>query len=189
MGTAEGLARQFASGLKNSGRALASGIPGFDEGMWGVAQGGADLISCYVTAPMAGTILPEDPFGRMSEYFNRQRLASKATREAWMPQVDGNLSGGWYSGLQSLSQNLLTLPMAALAGNPSLALMPMSATTGGQSYGQARDKGVDVPHSLAFAGSQAAIEYATEKIPVSWLLRDLKAGTGFAKMLAHQATL
>lgn len=187
MSKAEGLARWVGNGLENSGRALASGIPGFNEGMWGVAQAGAETLSKYVTAPLGGTILPEDPFARMADYFNRQRLASKATRETWMPQADGTLAGGWYSGLQSLSQNLLTLPVAALSGNPELALLPMSATTGGQSYGQARDQGIDVPTALTFAGSQAAVEYATEKIPVSWLLRDLKTGAGLAKTLAHQA--
>lgn len=183
----DGTLSRIETVLKNSGRALASGIPGFNEGMWGVAQSGADVVSKYITGPLTGTVLPEDPAARAADYFNRQRLASKATRDAWMPKAEGNLASGWYSGLQSLSQNMITLPVAALSGNPSLALAPMTATTGGQAYGQARDKGVDVPNSLTFAASQAAIEYATEKLPVSWLLRDLKAGASFGKTLAHQA--
>lgn len=182
-----GTLSRIESVLKNSGRALASGIPGFNEGMWGVAQSGAEVVSKYVAGPLTGTVLPEDPAARAADYFNKQRLASKATRDAWMPKAEGNLANGWYSGLQSLSQNMLTLPVAALSGNPELALAPMTATTGGQAYGQARDKGVNVPNSLAFAASQAAIEYATEKLPVSWLLRDLKAGASFGKTLAHQA--
>jgi hypothetical protein len=183
----DGTLSRIETVLKNSGRALASGIPGFNEGMWGVAQSAADVASKYITGPLAGTVLPEDIGGRMADYFNRQRLASKATRDAWMPKAEGNLASGWYSGLQSLSQNMITLPVAALSGNPSLALAPMTATTGGQAYGQARDKNIDVPNALTFAASQAAIEYATEKLPVSWLLRDLKAGASFGKTLAHQA--
>lgn len=172
---------------KNAGGALASGIPKFDEGMWGVAQGGADLLSRYVTGPLAGTILPEDIGARMSDYFSRQRQASSTTAANWMPKSEGNVESGIYSGLQSLSQNLLTLPAAAITGNPELALAPMVGVTGGQAYGQARDKGIDVPQAMTFAASQAAIEYATEKLPVSWLLKDLKAGSSFLKTLGHQA--
>lgn len=173
--------------LGKGGRALASGVPAFDEGMWGLAQAGADTLSKYITAPLAGTVLPEDPLARMADYFGRQRKASATTAKAWLPQADGNIEAGVYSGLQSLTQNLLTLPAAVLSGNPSAALGPMVSQVGGQAYGQARDKGVSVPGALTFGASQAAIEYATEKLPVSWLLRDLKQGAGLARTLAHQA--
>jgi hypothetical protein len=177
---------QTAQFLKNSGKALVSGVPAFNEGFWGVGQAGAEMLSKFVTGPMTGTILPEDIGAKMAQGFSNQRQISKSIREGMMPKGGGNLESGWYSGLQSMVSSLLTLPAAVASGNPELALAPMAATTGGQAYGEARDKGVAVGQSLAFGASQAAIEYATEKLPVSWLLKDLKAGAGFGKVIAHQ---
>jgi hypothetical protein len=167
-------------------RALASSIPAFNQGLWGIAQGGAEVLSKYVTGPLTGTLLPEDIGARMADTFGKQRQIAQSVARAWMPQAEGIVEAGVYSGLQSLGQNLLTLPAAIATGQPGIALAPMVASTGGQAYGQARDKGRSVPESLSFAASQATIEYATEKLPMAWLLKDLKAGAPFWKMLGHQ---
>jgi hypothetical protein len=167
-------------------RALASAIPAFNQGMWGVAQASAETLSKYVTGPLAGAILPEDIGARMADSFSKQRRISESIAKTWMPKADGIVESGVYSGLQSLGQNLLSLPAAIMTGQPQLALAPMVLTTGGQAYGQARDKGRTVPEALNFGASQAVIEYATEKLPVSWLLKDLKAGSSFVKTLSNQ---
>jgi hypothetical protein len=65
----------------------------------------------------------------------------------------------------------------------------MSALTGGRSYEDARAKGLPMTQALPFAASQAAIEYATEKLPLGQLLGDVKAGTPFMQMLAKQIAL
>lgn len=168
-------------------RALASSIPAFNQGLWGIAQGGADLLSKFVTGPLTGTVLPEDIGARMAEAFGKQRQIAQSVAKAWMPQAEGIVEAGVYSGLQSLGQNLMMLPAAIATGQPGVALAPMVASTGGQAYGQARDKDRTIPEALSFAASQAAIEYATEKIPMAWLLKDLKAGAPFWKMLGRQA--
>lgn len=170
--------------LKNSGKALASGVPAFNEGFWGVGQAGGEVLS-KLTKPLVGIGLP-DVGDSAAQFFGDQRKISQAIKQSLMTVPEGNISAGWYSGLQSLTMNMLTLPAAFMSGNPVLSLVPMAATTGGQAYGQARDKGVGVGSSLAFGASQAAIEYATEKLPVAWLLKDIKAGAGFGKMLGRQ---
>lgn len=171
--------------LKNSGKAIASGVPKFNEGAWGVGQAAFETIA-PIMDPLAGTILPENPLRRVAAGMSQMRGVAKAQGDALMPKADGILSGGWYSGLQSFTQNMLTMPAAILTGNPMMALAPMVASTGGQAYGEARDKGIDVIPSLTFGASQAAIEYATERLPMGMLLKDLKVGSSVYKTLAHQ---
>lgn len=176
--------------LKDSGGALASGLPKFNEGVYGVGEAGFDLLSRGVFGPLSRAgILPEDPAAGMAQDFARWRKQSAELADKWMPDkqdMTGVVAGGWYSGLQSLGTNLLQLPLALLPGGQGAALGLMGGTVGGQAYGQARDKGRDIGTALNFALSQGAIEYATEKLPVSWLIKDLKAGTPFWKTLLRQ---
>ncbi|SPA25866.1 hypothetical protein CBM2623_A170020 [Cupriavidus taiwanensis] len=170
--------------LTNSGRALVSAIPQFNASAWGVAQAGADALAT-LASPLAGTILPENPFERVARGIADLRQRQEAATKATMPRAEGVLEGGWYSGLQSLGQMGLALP-AAMAGQPQAALGVLSGIAGGQAYGEARDKGLPFQQALPFAASQAAIEYATEKIPVGRFLTDIKAGTPFYSMLTRQ---
>lgn len=169
--------------LTNSGRALVSAIPQFNASAWGVAQAGADALAT-LTGPLAGTILPENPFERVSRGIAELRQRQDQTTKDVMPKGTGVLDSGWYSGLQSLGQMGLALPAAA-TGQPQAALGILSGITGGQAYGEARDKGLPFQQALPFAASQAAIEYATEKIPVARFLTDIRAGTPFYSMLAR----
>lgn len=168
--------------LGNSGRALAASLPAASAGVGGVLQAGTEFIA-PVLDPLAGTILPENPLRRVAAGFAGLRQRADADAKALMPRSSGNIEAGYYAGLQSLGQNLLMLPAAVATGNPSLATVGMAVPVGGAAYGQARDKGLDVGTSATFGASQAAIEYATEKLPVSRLLGDLKAGTPFYRML------
>lgn len=176
--------------LKDSGGALASGLPKFNEGVYGAGEAGFDLLSRGVFGPLSRAgILPEDPAAGMAQDFARWRKQSAELADKWMPDkqdMTGVVAGGWYAGLQSLGANLLQLPLALLPGGQGAALGLMGGTAGGQAYGQARDKGRDIGTALNFALSQGAIEYATEKLPVSWLIKDLKAGTPFWKTLLRQ---
>jgi hypothetical protein len=169
--------------LTNSGRALVSAIPQFNASAWGVAQAGADALTT-IASPLAGTILPENPFERVSRSIAEMRQRQDQTTKEVMPKGTGVLDSGWYSGLQSLGQMGLALPAAA-TGQPQAALGILSGITGGQAYGEARDKGLPFQQALPFAASQAAIEYATEKIPVARFLTDIRAGTPFYSMLAR----
>lgn len=106
------------------------------------------------------------------------RVADRAS-----PASGDIVQGGVSSGVQSLTQNL----MALATGNPTAALASMVATQGGQSYAKGREKGVSPARSAIYGASDAAIEYATEKIPVGRLFGDLKAGTPLFATLWRQA--
>lgn len=183
-GTSRGLAGDVAKG----GAALASSVPKANEGLWGAAQASAEVLSEYLTGPAArARILPEDIGARMAAGFSSMRTTSKGIADKTMPKADGIVESSVYSGLQSMGLNVALFPLAVVA--PEVALSIMSTQTGGQAYGQAREKGVAPLPALGFASSQAVIEYATEKIPMARLIGDVKAGTPFLKTLAKNLAL
>lgn len=167
--------------LAGSGSAIASAVPAITSGFYGAVQAGAEGAAA-LAEPMAGTILPENPFARVARGVADWRREQDAIAKGMVPKGEGPLSAGFYSGLQSAGQT----GAALLTGNPGAVLGALSAVQGGQSYGQARDKGVPPLQAAAFGASQAAIEYATEKIPVSRFLSDFKAGTPFYSLIARQ---
>lgn len=171
--------------LKHTRQALAASLPSVNASLYGVLQAGAETVSQYVTGPMAGTILPEDPAAKAAEWFAEKRKLDQELAKAWRPQGSGFMEQSVYSGLESLGQNLLLMPLSIMSGNPTYSLSTMSAATGGDAYGKARDVGVPVAQALNHSLSQAAIEYATELIPVTRLVGDLKANAGFMTTLAH----
>lgn len=167
--------------LAGSGSAVLSAIPSITSGFYGAVQAGAEGLAT-VTEPLAGTVLPENPFARVAAGVADWRRQQDALAKSMVPRGEGPLSAGFYSGLQSAGQT----GAALLTGNPSMVLGALAGVQGGQAYGQARDKGVSPLQSAAFGASQAAIEYATEKIPVSRFLSDFKAGTPFYNLVVRQ---
>ncbi|MBR0568360.1 hypothetical protein J5J83_19740 [Azoarcus sp. L1K30] len=175
-----------AAFFKDSGRAMVGGLYSASAGAVGITQAGADLLSQFVTKPLAGTVLPQDFGGMIARDLAAYRQGIDAEAKSWMPQASGILESGWFSGLQSLSRNVAALPLALLPGGQSAALTAMTAPVFGEEYGKARDNGMRPLPSLSYGASQAAIEYATEKIPVSRLIGDIGAGASLPKILAHQ---
>jgi hypothetical protein len=112
-----------------------------------------------------------------------------ANAKQWGSQGRGIVSGGVSSGVQSFAQNMLMLPMALLPGGQGAAMAGMVSSTGGQAYQQGREKGLPVGQALPFAASQAAIEYATERLPLARLIGDVKAGTPIFQTLVRQVAL
>lgn len=181
--------------LKKGGSALASGLPKFNEGIYGAAQFGVDTARTYLTEPLSTPIdvgpfqfqaLPSDPLEPVSDFFGELRQGQSGLAGRMMPKAEGITEQGVYSGLQSLGQNLLTLPAAILSGNPSLALGPMVGGVGGVEYGRAVDKGLPYSQAAIYATSQAAVELATERLPMGMLIKDLEKNTGFMKTFAKQ---
>lgn len=176
--------------LKNTGKALYSSVPNASAGLYGVARAGTETFIRPFTQLLAeARILPEDIGGRMADKFGQWQREQQAVAKANMPKAESVLGSGFYSGVQSLGQNLMTLPLAFLPGGQGAALAGMVTPVAGQAYGEARDKGVPVPGALAFGSSQAVIEYATEKLPLQRLIGDVKAGTPFFQTLIKNAAL
>lgn len=182
-----GVIEKGVRGLSNLGKAAASAIPQAGGALWRVGQAGAENLASLLD-PLAGTLLPENPLRRLAAGMAGMGRAGEASAKGLMPQATGNIEAGVYSGVQSLVTMGLTLPASIVTGNPAPTLYGMSAITGGQAYGQAREAGLDPYRALMFGTSQAAIEYATERIPVGRFLHDMKAGTPLWNMLLRQVS-
>lgn len=180
-----GIEKMFAA-AKSTGNAGLAGLYGMSAGVVGLAQMPFD-VTAPLFDPLTGTILPENPLRRVGEGLSRYRKGIDAQAKGAMPKADGLLGSGYYSGIASLSRNLAALPLAFL--NPALAMGVMVAPVAGEEFGKARDAGKDAGTALTFGASQAVIEYATEKLPLSKLLGDLKQGTPFLKTVARQMAL
>lgn len=182
-----GLLEKGLRGLSNVGKAAASALPQAGGALWRVGQGVAENFAPLLD-PLAGTLLPENPLRRVAAGMAAQGRAGEAAAKDLMPQASGDIEAGVYSGLQSLVTMGLTLPASIATGNPAPTLYGMSAITGGQAYGQAREAGLDPYRAMLFGTSQAAIEYATERLPVGRFVHDMKAGTPFWSMLLRQVS-
>lgn len=184
-----GALEQVGQFFTNTGKAAKAGVFNASKGAAGVFRAGFEL-AAPVLDPLEGvTAIGGNPLRRLAEGFAMQAADADASAKATAPKGDGNIAAGYYSGIQSLTQNLLALPMAFLPGGQGAALGMMTASTGGQSYQDAREKGLSMSQALPYAASQAAIEYATEKIPLGALIGDVKAGTGILKTLAKQMAM
>ena len=182
--------------LRQTGRSAKSGVFGASRGAAGVFQAGAEL-----AAPLLDVLEPDsdaelmgwrgsiggNPLRRLAEGFAAIGQQNLAVQQGLRPQQPGgDIASGFFSGVESLTQNVLALPLAFAPGGQGAALTMMSASTGGNSYQDARQKGLAMSLALPFAASQAAIEYATEKLPLTRLLGDVKAGTPILQTLARQ---
>lgn len=174
---------------KRAGGSLAAAVPATNAALWGVARAGADTLSTLVTNPlMQAGLLPEDPAARAADSFAKMAASQRGYEQRWQGDLSnaGFVERSVLSGVKSLGQNLLAIPASVATGSPAPMLATLAASSGGQAYNQARDQGLSVGQSLPFAASQATIEFATEKIPALWFLRDIKSGAGFAKTLGRQ---
>ena len=174
---------------KRAGGSLAAAVPATNAALWGVARAGADTLSTLVTNPlMQAGLLPEDPAARAADSFAQMAASQRGYEQRWQGDLSnaGFVERSVLSGVKSLGQNLLAIPASVAAGSPAPMLATLTASTGGQAYNQARDQGLSVGQSLPFAASQATIEFATEKIPALWFLRDIKSGASMVKTLGHQ---
>jgi GNAT superfamily N-acetyltransferase len=179
--------------LGGSLSAIGSAVPAVTSGFYGAVQAAAEGAAA-LTQPaqraslaegpvaLAARLLPENPFERLAQGVARWRQQQDAIAKDMVPRGGGPISSGYYAGLQSAGQTAAAL----LTRDPRNVLGLLSGVQGGASYGQARDRGVAPGQAAAYGASQAAIEYATEMIPVSRFLTDFKAGTPFASMLARQ---
>lgn len=182
MGAVESTLRVFG----NLGTAAKSGVASVNAGLMGALQAPVDLLA-PLGDPLAGTILPENPLRRVASGLSKLRQSYEADAKYWTPKAGGDIEAGIYSGVSSLTTNLLGLPMlfAGPAGQRAY-LTQMTAPVGGRAYGEARDKNISPVQALAFGVSQAAVEYATEKLPVAKLVGDLKVGAPLYRTLANQ---
>jgi hypothetical protein len=184
-----GVLGQIERFARDLGGAAKAGVFRASRGAAGTFQAGLELVAPVLDPLESVTVIGGNPLRRLAEGFAMQGAAAGRTAEAARPRADGNIASGFFSGIESLTQNLLALPMAFLPGGQGAALTMMTAGAGGVAYQDAREKGLPMSQALPFATSQAAIEYATERLPLGALLKDVRAGAGFLQILGRQIAL
>jgi len=179
-----GIERALRVGV-NATRAAVGGtynlVPSY---VFGVARLGAEL------AHVAGVPHATE----WSDYFGAQAntaidiantIAGKGVSEAT------GLESDFYSGFTSLGQQLpITLATGALNLDvkvaSTIAAAMMGLSTALPAMGRALDEGKPLLNAVSYGAFQGEVEYATERIPALWFLRDLKRNPGFARLLWHQ---
>ena len=166
---AQRAARQVAGPF----RALAAGaLTDFNAAAWGMAETGAGLVGADAA----------------KAYFSGLRKSQEATGKAIQGDYgsDGFTEGGVASGFRSLGAMFPGLAASIVTGNPQFALGIGSGEAGGQAMAKAHDAGVSSARALTYGIEDAGAEYLTEMLPLGLLLKDIKAGSSFTKLMGHQ---
>jgi hypothetical protein len=165
-----------------TGGVIKSGVLSANAGIVGLVRAPIDALN-----DVAGVILPVRPFTPLTDALAEYQKGISKSAQAALPQAEGDIEKGIVSGGVSLVRNTLNLPLLFAGPNGQRAYFSATlAPVFGEEYGQAKDKGLSTVQAITYGGSQTAIEYATEKIPVSKLIGDLKAGSPFYKTLYNQ---
>ena len=171
MGKVEQAVRSVLGFARDSGKSMYVGVgPRLAAGAYGGLQAFGDIVGSE----------------GLSDLGRQWRQAMEADAKRLGTQSDNTLTQGWMSGMESAGQMIGLLPAAIVTGNPNVALGPMVASVFGSEYGKAKDEGLSTPGALSFGGSQAMIEFLTERLPAIKLLEDINLGSGLGKILMDQ---
>lgn len=181
------------------GPSLAAGAYGVAEGAEGVIGATSDFLDAIDPKPAIAGFM-SDLVNTYTGYNPRWDLSFKAGEEArraasakkvealrveqraWRP-----LSQSWVA--KDILAGTESVPLAAgamLTRSPGMMAGAFGATTGGQEYLTAREQGLDVGSSLAFAARQGAVETITEKMPAMRLVADVAKRSPFLKTFLGQ---
>jgi len=172
----------------------------------GILQGAAELLDEFLRSPSpalaaiagnpeeANRIAREgnpaqDPSAllpRVAAWAEGGRKFGKELGDKLQPQTGNLTADSVLSGVRSAGSSLAWMAAAIGTGNPELALLGMSATTGGISYGQARDEGLAPFDAAMFGGQQGMIESLTERLPFHLLVKDIAEKTPFGQVVLRQ---
>jgi hypothetical protein len=143
-------------------KALASSYPASNASAWGFAESAAD-IAATSRVPTLLHQLARIPATISANAYEKLRHEQEGVARDLMPQGDSLTEQSIYAGLQSLGQNVMTLPLSILTGRANTALTAMAGMTFGKSYGEARD------HQIVPKSAREQIEAALTKarIPAS----------------------
>lgn len=166
------------------GGSMKAGVYNASRGAAGVFASPLEMVAPALDFLEPVTAIGGNPVRRLAEGFRMLGGTAGEVAKAARPNVEGNVARGFFSGIESLTQNVMNLP--ALLVNPAAGLTGMVAPVAGNAYLDAREKGIGPMMASLFGMSQGSIEYATEKIPALRLLGDVKAGTSFLKTLGRQ---
>lgn len=182
--------------LRLAGKNLGAGLIRIGGSTAGVLEAVEEGLHALGTAPhrasnaALGTNfdLTSSPFTETAAYF--AELHKKATAQADKLTKDNENAGvfaqGVYGGLQSLATNGPLLLGAVVARSPQLAMAGMTGLVFGDEYSTGREAGLSPARALLYGGTQAGVEYVTEKLPVGLLFGDIAKNSGLLKTLTTQ---
>ena len=173
-------------GLKNFGASLQAGgysaVGGIYGAIGGLAENMATLTPSNEAERRAGIrSLPQIIADTALGWQKADAKAADATR----PQVENWLARNLLQGVESVPTTAASVGVGVVAG-PAAGASVMASSVGGNEYVKARDKGFSPARSAIYGSSQAAVEFITEKLPVSRLVGDLAAQSPIAKTLMNQ---
>lgn len=181
----ESLLTPLARGIRAFGAGATLDI---SAGAYGVLEGTLKAIA-PLADPLAGTILPENPLRRVAAGIEEWRKGQQVAADyiAGDNSDLGFVAQSALSGVRSAGAMLPSLGASIVTGNPAFALSAAGVMSGGQATSKGLDAGLSPVQALSYGAQDAAVEILTEKLPVGVLLKNLKAGTPFLKMLGAQA--
>lgn len=188
--------KDIGSGI---GPSLAAGAYGAAEGVEGAIGATADFLDAIDPKPAIAGFMSDvvatytgynprwDKSFKEGERIRREQAGKKvdALREeqrAWRPLSQSWVARDILSGTESVplaAAGLLTRSAGMMAG-------AFGVTTGGKEYLTAREQGLDMGSSLAFAARQGAVETITERMPAIQLVKDVAARSPFLKTFLRQ---
>lgn len=161
----------------------------FDIGsaLYGTLELGAKLLA-PLGDPFAGTLLPVNPLRGLAQSFEGLRKRTEASSKYVSPEDPeaGLLQAGIQSGFRSFGQMGPGIAAAIATRNPMYAIGAGGLLQGVQSSSKALDKGKSPWAAAVYGAEDASAEMLTEMLPMGVLIRDLKAGSSFFKVLGHQ---
>lgn len=172
----------FAPAISTA-RAIPAGAQSIATGIvYGIPEVTARLASQYI-APM----LPEDPFAKAAETFHGWRVGGEAlSRKIAGDQPQGFVAKSIVSGGESMGHMLPGMVAAIATKNPAWAVGLGALDQGVSSSLKGLDAGLSPIQSVAYGFQDATAEAATEALPMGRLIKDLKVGAPFWKLLGHQ---
>lgn len=169
-------------------KTTAAAFPRINEGLLGVVETipatYSDLIGQRIER-MGGVDLGA-PAAAYIQTLRQQQLAQAQALEGGPASYDNDLSRGILSGVQSFGMVAPALIQSVVTRSPTPIAALFGLTTGGQSFGKARDAGVDNAQALQYAATQAAVEWGTEYIPALRLMKDLGVNASLLRTVGNQ---
>lgn len=177
--------------LRIAGKNLGAGLIRIAGGVAGIMQAveeGLNLPNVAADKLFGTDISENNALTETADFFAdlHKKASAQADKLTAENERVGVFEQGVYGGVQSLATNLPILASAFLAKNPQLAMAGMTGLVFGDEYVTARESGLTVGQSTLYGGTQAGIEYFTEKLPVGMLFGDIAAKSGLLTTLAKQ---
>jgi hypothetical protein len=172
---------------RNTAGALGASWWDVGAGFWGAVRAAAENLD-VATQAIAARTLPgfqatRTPLGTAAEFATgAQRIAAVKAELTQGPMTGaGPVEQAVYGGIRSVGQVVQFAPFG-----PAGVLAGLGVTTGGTAYAGAREQGVRSGPAALHAGFHAAVEVATERIPVGLLFKGVKEGASFFKLIGQQ---